>query len=317
MPPEPILLEADAPTGNALATVWSSLNALWRDFLAHLPLLSAGAIVLLATWGVSALGDRLLKRVLERTRLGASLRGLCRHLAYISTWVAGLIVSAVIVFPGMTPAKILAVLGLGSVAIGFAFKDIAENFVAGILILWRFPFDPGDYIECNGIKGKVEEVTIRMTMIRKLDGELAVLPNAMLFKSPVYVLSSRSGRRVTVTCGVAYGEDLDESRDVIHRAVERCETVSQHQPIEVFAQEFASSSINFEITWWTGATPLEIRRSRDEVVAAVKRALDEAGIEIPFPYRMLTFKHPLETVAASRPKTSGDGQPETGQRAAQ
>jgi len=93
-------------------------------------------------------------------------------------------------------------------------------------------------------------------------------------------------------CGVAYGEDVDQSREVILEAVRGCESVEGIRTVEVFAQEFASSSINFEVAWWTGAKPLDIRRSRDEVVGAIKRAWDEAGIEIPFPYRTLTFKGP-------------------------
>ena len=88
---------------------------------------------------------------------------------------------------------------------------------------------------------------------------------------------------------------MDASREVIRKAVEGCATVHKNKPIEIFAQEFADSSINFEVTWWAGPTPLDIRKSRDEIIAAVKRALDDAGIEIPFPYRTLTFKEPLHT----------------------
>ena len=92
-----------------------------------------------------------------------------------------------IIFPGITPAKILTVLGLGSIAIGFAFKDIFENFLAGILILFREPFQIQDFIECEGIEGFVEDITIRDTHIRRVDGQRIVIPNAMLFKNPVYV----------------------------------------------------------------------------------------------------------------------------------
>lgn len=93
-------------------------------------------------------------------------------------------------------------------------------------------------------------------------------------------------------CGVAYGEQLDQSREVIREAVESCESVLGKRTIEVFAKEFADSSVNFEVAWWTGSKPIDIRRSRDEVVAAIKQRLDDADIEIPFPYRTLTFKDP-------------------------
>jgi small-conductance mechanosensitive channel len=201
--------------------------------------------------------------------------------------------SAIIVYPGMTPTKVLTAFGLGSIAIGFAFKDIVENFFAGILILWRFPFDTGDFVDCAGIAGKVESTTIRMTTIRQVDGELVVVPNAMLFKNPVNVLTNWASRRITVVCGIAYGENVDEAREVIRAAVKSCESISHNRPVQIFAQEFADSSINFEVTWWAGSTPEEVRASRDEVVASVKAALDKAGIEIPFPYRTLTFKEPL------------------------
>jgi small-conductance mechanosensitive channel len=195
-----------------------------------------------------------------------------------------------VVFPGLAPADALAALGIGSIAIGLAFKDIFENFFAGVLILWRFPFENGDFISCNGHEGKVVTVTLRNTIIRTVEGELVVLPNSAIYKSAVEVLTSQKLRRVTVICGVAYGEDIGAARDVIRKAVESCDRVSKQRPTEVFAQAFADSSINFEVTWWAGSTPLERRESRDEVVEAVKRGLDEAGIEIPFPQRAVWFK---------------------------
>ena len=95
-------------------------------------------------------------------------------------------------------------------------------------------------------------------------------------------------------CGVAYGEDVDAAREVIANAVRGVDAVRDDvRDVEIFAQEFADSAINFEVTWWTGSRPIDIRSSRDKVVAAVKRALDDAGIEIPFPYRTLTFNEPL------------------------
>lgn len=286
-------LDSDA----AIEHVGNSLTTLWRDFLKRLPLLLAGTLVLLLTWLIARIAVPLVSRMAKSSRLRTSLRDLLKQLTTCAIWITGTLVASVVVFPGMTPAKILTVLGLSSVAIGFAFKDIFENFFAGILILWRFPFDKGDFIECGDISGKVEDITIRMTEIRQTDGELVVVPNAMLFKEAVHVLTNRKQRRVTVICGVAYGEDVDHCRDVIREAVKECSTVSSSDPVEIFAQEFASSSINFEVTWWAGSTPLERRKSRDEVVAAVKRALDAAGIEIPFPYRTLTFKEPLQTVS--------------------
>ncbi|QEG43113.1 mechanosensitive ion channel family protein [Roseimaritima ulvae] len=278
--------------------IQNSLQTLWTDFLKRSPLLLAALLVLVLTYLLAKGTAWVTHRVLDQRGIRASLKDLVYQLTTIAVWIVGLLVATVIAFPGMTPAKALTVLGLGSVAIGFAFKDIFENFFAGILILWRYPFDRGDFITCEGMTGKVEQITIRNTLIRRLDGELAVVPNATLFKNNVDVLTSQPQRRVRIICGVAYDEDVDQSRQVIEEAVRSCESVQGKRTIEVFAQEFASSSVNFEVTWWTGSKPVDMRRSRDEVVAAIKRALDDAGIEIPFPYRTLTFKDPAIAAAA-------------------
>ncbi len=275
-----------------------SLIALWTDFLKRSPLLLAAVLVLVLTYLLAKAIAWIAHRLLDQRGIRASLKDLVYQLTSIAVWIVGLLVATVIAFPGMTPSKALTVLGLGSVAIGFAFKDIFENFFAGILILWRYPFDRGDFITCEGLTGKVEQITIRNTLIRRLDGELAVVPNATLFKNNVDVLTSQPQRRVRIICGVAYDEDVDQAREVIENAVRACESVQGKRTVEVFAQEFASSSVNFEVAWWTGSRPVDIRRSRDEVVAAIKRALDDANIEIPFPYRTLTFKNPAFAAAA-------------------
>ncbi|MAT13800.1 MAG: mechanosensitive ion channel protein MscS [Planctomyces sp.] len=294
----------------ALNHVWASLLGLWEDFLNRLPLLIVGLLVLILTAGVVRVATGIVWRSAKRARIRNSLNDLFVQLTTFFTWVIGIMIAAIIIFPGMTPAKLLTVLGLGSVALGFAFKDIFENFFAGILILWRFPFDRGDFIECEDIQGSVEDITIRMTTIRQVDGQLVVAPNAMLFKNSVNILTNRKLRRTTIICGVAYGEDVDESRAVIEAAVRDCTTVATEEPVEIFAQEFASSSINFEVTWWTGSTPLDVRRSRDEVVAKVKRRLDEAGIEIPFPYRTLTFKESLPLIRGAGSKRESSNRDE-------
>ncbi|UWR32553.1 mechanosensitive ion channel [Sulfitobacter sp. W027] len=274
--------------------IWRQVMEMARDTIALLPQIAVALVVLILTWAIAALGRSLVSRTLARTKLRPSLKDLFTLLTSILIWVLGIMIAAVIVFPGLTPASILAGLGIGSVAIGFAFKDVFENFLAGIIILFRREMRMGDHIECEGIEGKVAQIAIRESHIRQTDGQLVIVPNAMLFKNPVYVRTDQKHRRQTVICGVAYDVDVDEARTVMTKAVEGCKTVEQgERPIQVFAQEFADSSINFEITWWAGSTPVEQRRSRDEVVTAVKQALDQAGLEIPFPYRTLTFKEPL------------------------
>lgn len=293
----------------SVQTLLSALNELWNSFVKQVPQLVLALLLLLIAAGVVRLTQAGLKKILGRTKsLRPSLEQLILKFARWGVWVAALLVAAVVAFPGFRLSQVLATAGLASVAIGFAFKDIFENFFAGILLLWNFPFEPGDFIELEeeGILGRVEDVQIRMTLLRKPTGELILLPNSTVYKKPVRVLTSEDRRRLSITVGVAYGELIPEARRVITEAVKRCRTVDGHHPIEVFACAFGNSSIDFEVAWWTSPTPLEERRSRDEVVQAVKLALDDAGIEIPFPYRTLTFKGPIGVRSTEGEETSRD-----------
>ncbi|WP_195818649.1 mechanosensitive ion channel family protein [Roseobacter sp. MH60115] len=267
------------------------------------PRLVVAVVVVLATWAVTSLAKGIVRRLGKRFRMRQNLVDVLAMIAGVGLWLVGILLALTIVFPSITPGKALTTLGLGSVAIGFAFKDTFENFLAGILILLREPFRIGDHIECDDVEGQVEEITIRDSHVRQTDGQRVVVPNHILFQNAVVVRTDRDLRRTTIMCGVAYGEDVDAARSIIEDAVISVDTVRDDvKDVEVFAQAFGASSIDFEVTWWTGSRPIDIRRSRDQVIAAVKRALDDAGVEIPFPYRTLTFKEPLNVKSSALDK---------------
>ncbi|WP_099824108.1 mechanosensitive ion channel family protein [Oceaniglobus indicus] len=268
----------------------SYFTAFWRS----LPLILMALVFLAVVWGIVRVVQWSAPRVLRRAGLRRALVDVLVMLATVGLWLMGGLIAVTIAFPTITPGKALTALGIGGVAVGFAFKDVFENFLAGILLLIREPFAVGDYIECEGIEGQVEVITIRDTHVRQTDGQLVVAPNAMFFKNPVTIRTSRDVRRTTIICRVPVDADIDTAREVIEAAVRDTDLVRDDvKDVQIFAREFADSSINFEVTWWTGSRPVDIRSSRDHVISSVKRALDDAGIEIPLPYRNLTFKDPL------------------------
>ncbi|MFK7763810.1 MAG: mechanosensitive ion channel family protein [Roseobacter sp.] len=277
-----------------LITLEEPLVTYWDGLITALPKLAAAMIVIFLTWAFVRTTRAFIRKIGRKTSMRQNLIDVLSMLAGTGLWLMGVLVALAIIFPTITPGKALTTLGLGSVAIGFAFKDTFENFLAGILILLREPFAIGDHVECDDIEGQIEEITIRDTHVRQTDGQLVVVPNHLLFQNPVTVRTNRDLRRTTIICGVAYGENVDDARTVIEDAVRCVDSVRNDvRDVQVFAQEFGASSINFEVTWWTGSKPIDIRTSRDQVVAAVKSALDDASIEIPFPYRTLTFKEPI------------------------
>ena len=282
---------------NYIETLRAQLQSMGEGFIESLPSLAIALFIILITWIVARFAVKIADLIIGRTEIRASLKNLFDTGVRLMIWIIGLFVAAIVVMPDLTLASLLAGLGIGAVAIGFAFQDIFENFFAGILIMLREKMRIGDVIECEGITGKVEHITLRETHVRKLSGELTVVPNSILFKNPVEIFTDVEQRRHDVVIGVSYDTNLDHAATVIRRAVEGVEDVLASKGIDIFAQEFNSSSVDFLVRWWAGSTPRAGWESKDKVVRAIKAALDDAGIEIPFPYVTHTFK---ETVRVSQ-----------------
>lgn len=278
---------------DTMATLTDQLVDMGEGFIRALPGMAIALVILFITWLVARLAVRFVKRVTDKTDFRESLEKLAATIVKLGIWLIGLMIAAIVVMPGLTPGSLIAGLGIGAVAIGFAFQDIFENFLAGVLIMLREKMRIGDVIECEGITGKVEHITLRETYVRKLSGEVTLVPNAMLFKNPVEILTDVDQRRHEISAGVSYDTDLDHAAEVIRKAVESVEEVNKDKGIDIFAAEFGASSVDFKVRWWAGSTPRAGHESRDKVVRAIKRALDNAGIEIPFPYVTHTFKEPV------------------------
>ena len=291
---------ADAATSSTtatrvdtVATLQDQLVGMGEGFVRAIPGLAIALVVLLVTWIVARFAARIADLLIGKTDVRPSLKNLIDTLVRLVIWIVGIMIAAIVVMPGLTPASLFAGLGIGAVAIGFAFQDIFENFMAGVLIMLREKMRIGDIIECEGIVGKVEHITLRETHVRKLSGEVTLVPNSMLFKNPVEILTDEVKRRHEVVVGVSYDTNLDHAADVIRRAVEGVEEVDSEKTLDIFAQEFNASSVDFLVRWWAGSTPRSGWESKDKVVRAIKAALDDAGIEIPFPYVTHTFKEKI------------------------
>lgn len=273
-----------------IETLIDQLNAMGTEAVRALPSLAIALVLIIITALVAKFAVGVADRAVNKTELRPSLRTLIQTVIKLGIWILGLLIAMIVVFPGLTVGSLIAGLGIGAVAIGFAFQDIFENFLAGVLIMIREKMRIGDVIECEGMVGKVEHITLRETHIRKLSGEVTVVPNSILFKNPVEILTDKEQRRHQVVIGVSYDTDLDEAAEVIRKVVTAVDEVDEDKGLDIFAQEFNSSSVDFLVRWWSGSTPRAGWESKDKVVRAIKRGLDEAGIEIPFPYITHTFK---------------------------
>ena len=299
---------------NYVATITKQVELMWVGFISVLPNLVLALVVVIFTWLLARGAVRIANRLIGRAQVRQDLKNLTALCVRIGIWIFGLLVAAAIAIPGFTPAGMIAGLGVGALAIGFAFQDIFENFLAGVLIMLRDKMNIGDLIEVEGVVGKVEKITLRETHVRQLSNELTIMPNSMIFKNSVKILTDATIRRDELMVGVAYDTDLDAAEAAIRRAFERdIPGIVADRPVGVFAREFGGSSIDWLVQWWSeSSAPRDMRDVRTAVMKSIKTEFDAQGIDIPFPIVTNMFPEPLQ-LARSQAKTANDAGEATGQ----
>ncbi len=251
---------------------------------------------------VALICGRLIRRALSRglakthvTPFAAIVLG--KTVVYLSV-VVGLYFSLTILKLEVGP--LVGALGLAGLAIAFAFQDILENFIAGVLMLMRRPIKVGDEMESNGYQGDVKDMTLRAVAMDTFDGDRVYLPNAMVWKSPMVNFTETPLRRTTLVVGVTYDTDLDHAQQVLQEAIDNVPGVEIPPPATVEFVEFNSSSIDFHVRYWHPSDRKSLWAVRDRAGRAMKKALDEAGIVIPFPQRTLWFPEGLGSGSADQ-----------------
>ncbi len=286
-----LLFQQPTPAPRAFDTggIWQTMRGMGEAFLAQLPYIIIGIIVFVAF----IIAGRILRKVVhtagERTRLDVTLADLLGRIASFALIVLGLFVAAVIVFPAFKPGDLIAGLGITSVAIGFAFKDVLQNFFAGILILWRRPFVVGDQIKTKDYEGTVEEINVRSTRLKTYDGERAVLPNGDVYTNAILVRTAYDRRRIRFTVGIGYPDSIEKARETISHVLSETEGVLGDPGPWVYVSELAPSSVNFIVYFWTNSQQANVLKVSDRVATGIKNALDAAHIDMPFPHTVVLF----------------------------
>jgi len=186
--------------------------------------------------------------------------------------------------------SLIAGVGVVGLALGFAFQDIAANFMSGLMMALNRPFRPDDQVEVAGHLGRVKGVELRATTIETLDGLSLLVPNKEVFQNSIVNYTSTPKRRLEISVGTAYCDDMEEVEQVVRDAVAQLEHRDPSKDIEVLFEEFGGSSINFSVlVWLSKSDQMTYRQARSEGMKAIKKALDAAGISIPFPIRTLDF----------------------------
>lgn len=219
-----------------------------------------------------------------------------------------------IVFPSITPANLFSLLGVGGVAIGFAFKDIFQNFLAGILILLMQSFKIGDQIEIGDVEGTVEDIEIRATIIRTFENRKIIIPNSTIFSSKVTVNTAYEKRRISILIGIGYSDDISLAKKVISQKLVEIDGILKDPEPYILVVNYNQSTVDLEIRFWiTSPKRRDILDIKDNVLESLKPVLTNAGIDIPFPTQVVLFHDQTEDTDGNR-RLQREGWPSLGQQ---
>ena len=262
-------------------------------FIERIPYFVAALIVLGIFWLLSIIFKKVVYKTLGARVRHQNLVKVFQRIGGALILFIGFMIAMVVAIPGFTPAKLIGALGIGSVAIGFAFKDIFQNLLSGILLLISEPFRIGDQIVSGDYEGTVEDIKIRATTIKTYDGRQVVIPNSELYTSALTVNTAYKQRRLQVAVGIGYEDDIEMAKAEILQALDKVDSVSKKATPSVIATGFGGSSIDLMVRWFIeDGTQANKVTSIHQVIVEIKNALDAADINIPFPIRTIDLSDP-------------------------
>jgi|SRR6056297_167646 len=259
-------------------------------FIEMLPNLVVALLILILFYVIGKFARKAVSNLLGKISANKTITNLLETIISISILGIGVFIALSVLQLDGAVTSLLAGAGIIGLALGFAFQDIASNFISGVILSIRHPFGIGDIISTNDYYGTVTKLNLRNTILRTVTGQIVYIPNKKVFENPLENFTSTGERRIDLSCGVSYGDDLEKARDVATQAVNKLEHIQSEKGIEFYFEEFGDSSINFKIRFWVAFSKNpDFWNARSEAIIAITKAFDENDIMIPFPIRTLDF----------------------------
>lgn len=247
--------------------------------VAYLPKLAGAIIVLIIGFWISNVIAKKVRKVLEKRDVDATL------IPFLSSLV-GVLIKILVLFSaagmfGIEVTSFVAIFSALAFAIGMALQGNLSHMAAGIMMLIFKPFKVGDFIVTNGYSGTVKEIQIFNTILTTLDNRIIIIPNGTITAAPLENLTMNALRKVPMTFGIGYGDDIDKARAVIQTVVDSCPEVDHSQSVDILVTELADSSVNFAVRPWCKTE--DYWTVNTFCHEQIKKAFDKEGIGIPFP----------------------------------
>ena len=274
----------------AVEKVLDKLESWFVTIVGMLPNMVLSIILFIVFMTLARITKRLFARGIRRATTDLTIQRLFTQLVYYMVMGLGLFIILEVLNLDKAVTSLLAGVGVIGIVLGFAFQEIAANFVSGVILAFKKPFNLGDVIDVEGTMGTVERNDFRVTVMRTFQGQEVYIPNKDLLQKKIINYTITGERRVDLKIGVSYGEDLEKVRDVTLEAVKSVAGVRTDKDVIFDYAAFGDSSINYNLRFWIDfpAEP-SILEITSNVIIAIKKAYDQNGITIPFPIRTLDF----------------------------
>lgn len=271
--------------------VWEKLwDSLQGEIWHFGKIILLAVVIFIVAYFVSKLIHKAFNKVAQKYSMDVSLVSIIHRL--ITLLMLSFTVLIILELLGINTASVLTVVGAAGLAVGLALKDTLSNIAAGIFLLTQHPYKTGDFVECAGMSGSILEIGLFTTKLRTPQGQDIFVPNNSIIGAPITNYSSNKVRRADITVGIDYGDSLEKGIKVLQELMERNPLILKDPAPVVLVSELADSSVNLTLRFWTENANYwdaywDIQRN-------LKPAIEGAGLNIPFPQRVITFANKAE-----------------------
>ena len=263
----------------------------WLDSaIQMLPNFVIALVVLIIFYAIGKIVKKSVNKILKSVTSNKTIINLLESILSFAVLAIGVFIALSILNLDGAVTSLLAGAGVIGLALGFAFQDIASNFISGIILSIRHPFGIGDIIETNDYFGTVDKLNLRNTILISPQGQTVYIPNKILFESPLENYTKTGKRRIDLDCGISYGDDLEKVKRVSLEAIRKLDILDTERTVQFFYKEFGDSSINFNVRFWIDYKAQgDYFEAQSQAIMNLKQAFDDNDIMIPFPIRTLDF----------------------------
>ena len=259
---------------------YSSVDNLVKSVIEQLPYIASGLIVLFFFWLLSKGFKKIFWATSSRTKLDNRLRILFSRLIGIFILVLGIFTALTVIVPSFRFGDLIAGLGFTSFIVGFATKDILNNLLSGVLILWKQPFKVGDYIFVKDKQGKVEDIGVRATTLQMDDGERILMPNGEMYSQPLVIRGAGAARRMKLKIIIGYDAEIEQAKAKIIAALNNVGGVVADPKPSVYVTDLAAEGVDLSIYFWINTNEHSPLAVFDRVATGIKKSLAKSDIEL-------------------------------------